>query len=127
MAKPVVSADDAPKFEVAAGKVISVVGVDDGELDVAKQKAGAYPKNGNGVKKREYRQKLVDAVTELRTAAYADSEAAWVRANFSKIGNTPIDLNATTRSDIEGIPTRGEQVKVNMNDAGDIYHFDGYN
>lgn len=126
-AKAVVSADDAVSFEVAAGEVVSVVGVDDGELDVAKQKAGAYPKNGNGVKKREYRQKLVNAVTALRAAAFADSEAAWVRANFQTIGGTAIDTNTTTRSEIEAIPTRGEQVKVNMNDAGNIYHFDGYN
>lgn len=126
-AKAVVSADNAESFEVAGGEVVSVIGVDDGELDVAKQKAGTYPKNGNGVKKRDYRQKLVNAVTALRAAAFADSEAAWVRANFQKIGGTAIDADTTTRGEIEAIPTRGEQVKVNMNDAGNIYHFDGYN
>jgi len=125
-AEAVVPADQAENFEVEGGQIVRVVGVDDVELDAAKQNAGAYPKNGASAKKRAYRTKLVDAVTSLRAAAFADSEAAWVRANFSTIGNTAIDINATTRNQIEAIPTRGEQVRVNMNDAGNIYHFDGY-
>lgn len=125
-AKAVVSADQAESFTVDGGQIVSVVGVADTELQAAKQTAGTYPKNGTSGKKRAYRQKLVDEVTALRAAAFADSEAAWVRANFSAIGNTAIDANATTRNQIEAIPTRGEQVKVNMNNDGNIYHFDGY-
>lgn len=126
-AKPVVGPEDAASFEVSAGEIVAVTGVTADELTAAKQVAGTYPKNGIPAKKLAYRKKLVDAVTASRAAAFADSEAAWVRANFSQIGAVPIDLVTTTRSDIEGIATRGEQVKVNMNADGNIYHFDGYN
>lgn len=124
--KAVVSAEEAGSFAVDSGEIVDVTGMSDEELDAAKRKSGAYPKNGNSGKKLAYRQKLVQAVTAQRAAAFADSEAAWVRANFSTIGNTAIDVNATTRNEIEAIPTRGEQVKVNMNADGNIYHFDGY-
>ena len=125
-----VQANQPDKFTVEPGQgITSITGVSANELSAAVAEVGNYPKSSaSSDKKRRYRERLIGHVQNQRTALHSSQTAAWVQANFNRVGATNLNVgNAGTVDQINAIPGQTANVTVWIGiNTGDIFHLDGY-
>jgi len=125
-----VQANQHDEFKVEPGQgITSITGVSANELNAAVAEAGNYPKSGaSSDKKRHYRERLIGHVQNQRAALHSNQTAAWVRANFNRVGATNLTAgNAGTVDQINAMPGQNVNVTVWIGiNTGDIFHLDGY-